>query len=78
MPKGVEHFFGSNCSGIDDPRVIHSLMPKGVEHTVTPASRNDRSAVIHSLMPKGVEHFVPATSAKVSLACDSFVDAERR
>ena len=40
--------------------VIHSLMPKGVEHAVMWAWRDTTAAVIHSLMPKGVEHQPPA------------------
>ena len=36
--------------------VIHSLMPKGVEHNMYGACWPKNDTVIHSLMPKGVEH----------------------
>ncbi|MEI6539330.1 MAG: hypothetical protein WCO86_07340 [Planctomycetota bacterium] len=36
--------------------VIHSLMPKGVEHAVAVVGAVAVAVVIHSLMPKGVEH----------------------
>ena len=37
--------------------VIHSLMPKGVEHTEPTWKIIGEAIVIHSLMPKGVEHY---------------------
>ena len=36
--------------------VIHSLMPKGVEHWKGKVIKSEADRVIHSLMPKGVEH----------------------
>ena len=36
--------------------VIHSLMPKGVEHQTSVCRISVEISVIHSLMPKGVEH----------------------
>ena len=36
--------------------VIHSLMPKGVEHILQHLDAVADVLVIHSLMPKGVEH----------------------
>ena len=38
-------------------KVIHSLMPKGVEHYRVTEGDPYTVRVIHSLMPKGVEHF---------------------
>ncbi len=57
--------------------VIHSLMPKGVEHCMITPDNWSIQSVIHSLMPKGVEH-IHQTEHQGSDACDSFVDAERR
>ena len=37
--------------------MIHSLMPKGVEHDAQGQEMTKPVLVIHSLMPKGVEHF---------------------
>ena len=58
-------------------RVIHSLMPKGVEHNLLFLLSMKQNQVIHSLMPKGVEHLCKEMK-KPALVCDSFVDAERR
>ena len=40
----------------DGRDVIHSLMPKGVEHIGMGDGISEEFNVIHSLMPKGVEH----------------------
>ena len=37
-------------------RVIHSLMPQGVEHRECFTCNAANNLVIHSLMPQGVEH----------------------
>ena len=57
--------------------VIHSLMPKGVEHSEHVPCPIVWPQVIHSLMPKGVEHIEVAPVGPVPPG-DSFVDAERR
>ena len=36
--------------------MTRSLMPKGVEHMVSPCAAYCKSVVTRSLMPKGVEH----------------------
>ena len=57
--------------------VIHSLMPKGVEHHVGAINSDAVRIVIHSLMPKGVEHKFRRMDSFVWFDRDSFVDAER-
>ena len=59
-------------------RVIHSLMPKGVEHSFAATIEQPARLVIHSLMPKGVEHSARGKRQDAQLLGDSFVDAERR
>ena len=57
--------------------MTRSLMPKGVEHMVSPCAAYCKSVVTRSLMPKGVEHY-DDLQARLPLYGDSFVDAERR
>ena len=58
--------------------VIHSLMPKGVEHVAYDRLTLSELRVIHSLMPKGVEHTNEQIAILADIESDSFVDAERR
>ena len=55
-----------------------SVMPKGVEHTVTPVQPEPYGNVPTSVMPKGVEHAVNPSLLGIKSTRADLCDAERR
>ena len=76
MPKGVDHFSGSEDTVLRD-WVQKSLMPKGVDHLPGEYGGAGYKGVQKSLMPKGVDHRARRFAPELS-ACAKIFDAERR
>ena len=64
--------------GIEAGIVSSSVMPKGVEHSKSPAAAPVSNDVSSSVMPKGVEHAPSGARPATQRRRVEFSDAERR